>query len=133
MAHHVHADRNAAIREALAVGRSAYYTAGGRPPLPRCDSPKWGDSNVRQVGGSGPACTCVDRGAPDAACPYATRAAVNVMRLADGRYVVEICDLHRSQRGAVVDVDGVPTTITDAGAVSLSRAELKDKSTDWEG
>lgn len=63
---HVHATRAEAERHVAALGRSSRYTRGGRPPLPRCDSGKWGDDEIRQ-GRRCPPCPCERRDDPDPA------------------------------------------------------------------
>lgn len=76
---------------ALAVSKA--YTRGGRPPLPRCDSGRWGDPEISQGANCVP-CSCASRDAPEDDCPYATRAAVDVVQLAGGSYAVEAFDAH---------------------------------------
>lgn len=123
--HDFGSDRNAAERYALALNRSSHYRRGGRPPLPRCDSPKWGDSIVNQAPGRHPECPCLSRDEPLESCPYVTRNHVPVERIGEaGPHVVRSTALDAQLRGEQVDVDGVQVVITDAGTRPLEPGEI---------
>lgn len=118
-------DRNAAERYVRALCRSSHYRRDGRPPLPRCDSPRWTDRDVEQSLGRHPECPCPSREEPDDACPYVTRDHVPVERIGDdGPYIVRVTELDARLRGEQVDVDGVRVTITDVGGRPLLPGEI---------
>lgn len=119
----VHPDLATARRHVAALGRSSHYTRGDRPSLPRCDSYKWNDREIRRGRRVKAACPCPSRDAPVRRCPYVTRAAALIIRLRAEAYGVVLPDWVGDVRGQVIDVDGTPTTITDEGARDVTSPE----------
>lgn len=105
-----------------ALGKSALYTRDGRPPLPRCDSAKWGDPEIRQGRHCTAQCPCETREQPDPSCPYATFRAADVVELERG-FAVAVSSEHLEADGERVDVDGAEVLLAFAAARELTEAE----------
>lgn len=62
-------------------------------PLPRCDSYKWGDPDVKRGRNVRAKCPCLTRDAPDPGCPYVTWTTVDVMQVDRDTFVVEVTEV----------------------------------------
>lgn len=104
-----------------AVGGSSIYTSGGRPRLPRCDSPNFtvAEDNVRPVRGKSASCACVTRDNPLPDCPWITTRHSEIVEL-DGEFLVKRADTEDSITAETVD--GVQ--LNHGLAIVLSNAEL---------
>lgn len=119
------ASREEAERHATALGRTSVYTAGGRPRLPRCDSGKWDDPQIRQGRLCRAPCPCKRRDQPDPTCPYVTTADAEPIALSDGTYAVPVTRVHVEARGERIDVDGTEVVVDDTGATDIDDADRK--------
>ena len=116
-------DQPTADAHLAALSKCSAYTRDGRPPLPRCDSGKWNDPQIRQGRRCATPCPCARRDAPDPACPYVTHTATTTHPLRDGTVAIQVCRAHVESRGEVVD--GV--TITDAGAREITDEDREER------
>lgn len=91
------------------------------PPLPRCDSPRWGGDDVQQ----GPAryhptCTCPSRIEPEPGCVYATWAHAAVMERPNGEFIVVLDTYALAQGGRSVSVGGQSYEIPSGAGVDIA-------------
>lgn len=103
------------------LDRSAAYARGGRPALPRCDSGRWGDPEIRQGARCVAACPCKRRDAPEAGCPYVTWRSADVRETDDGRLAVIVSEAHT--RGGIDTRTAVDVEEDAAGRIKEQLGE----------
>lgn len=116
-----------AVRYVRAMGRSSIYTAGGNPPLPRCEHPYWlyetpeeRRAAISKRGRITP-CSCTSRTDVSTDCPHVTRQHTEILEL-DGAFVVDADPREPAVAGETVTVDGESVRLNRVPA----RAALTD-------
>ena len=118
-----------AVRYIRAMGRSRIYTAGGAPPLPRCDHPRWTGESVEGRGLIAP-CSCTSRTDVDPMCPHVTQRHSAVRELG-GAYFVDAGAREPSVAGERVDVGGTEVVLDRVPSRALTADERNESRAHW--